>query len=248
VSEPYAREQAEALGIKVEKVDLTPVLSCLGIYEKKCAVIRELCPTFDPERDKTKMTLSGSLLEKGSLSVFSLTVEKPDGSSSSHRLRPEQLREIIACQNTKQRMRMMQLYYCAERLHYVVGGTTNRTELEQGLVVKYGDAGVDIEPIAHLYKTQVFQLSRHLGVVQHILDRAPSPDTWSAGVTDEEFFYRMPVETLDLLLFAWLGGHSAEEAAELAGITAEQASHAFRDFASKSKAGGHMKRMPASLL
>ena len=98
---------------------------------------------------------------------------------------------------------MMAQYYHAEKLNYLVCGTTNKSEAIQGLFVKYGDGGVDIEPIAHLYKTQIYQLAEDLGVIPEIIDRAPCPDTYSAPVTDEEWFFRMPFKTLDLLLYAW---------------------------------------------
>jgi len=247
VSEPYAREQANALGIQVERVDLTPILSQLGVYEKKEEVIKRLCADYDPDQDKTKIALPWNLLERPSLSIFSLIVQKPDGSKRLFRLGADDFRAILAAQNMKQRSRMIQLYYHAERLHYVVGGTTNRTELEQGFFVKHGDAGVDIEPIAHLYKVQIFQLARCLGVVERILNRKPSPDTWSAEVSDEEFYFRMPFETLDLLLYAWNKGVETSEICQVLGLQPVQVERAFQDFESKRKATWDLRVMAPSL-
>jgi len=247
VSEPFAREQAEALGIACERVDLTPILTMLGVYEAKERVIRRLCPEFDPTTDVTKISLPGGLLERDGLNVFTLTVEKPGGAKLTRRLGAEDFRKISASQNMKQRSRMTQLYRFAESLHYVVAGTTNRAELEQGFFVKYGDGGVDIEPVAHLYKAQVFALARHLGVVENILEREPSPDTWSAGVGDVEFYYRMPIEVLDLLLYATDHGAGAAEVARELGLEDEQVTRAFRDITSKRKSTWHLRSLPPSL-
>jgi NAD+ synthase len=248
VSAPYAFEQAESLGIVAEQVEITPLLTAFGVYERRNSVIEGLCPSFDPETDKTKISLPQNLLEFDSLNVVSLTVEKPDGQKMSYRLRPEQLREITSAQNIKQRVRMIQIYYHAERHHYVVGGTTNRTEMEQGFFVKHGDGGVDIEPIAHLYKTQVYQLAKHVGVTENILGRAPSPDTWSGGVSDEEFFFRMPLDKLDLLLHAWSSGLAAGDAGRALDLSLEQVERAFRDFESKRNTSWHLRELPPDLL
>ena len=247
VSEPFAREQADALGVKTERVDLTPVLSAMGVYEKKDDVIRRLCPDYDPDRDKTKISLPAGLLKRPGMSFFSLTVQKPDGTEHNCRLGPNDLQEIVAAQNMKQRSRMIQLYYHADRRNYIVGGTTNRTELEQGFFVKYGDGGVDIEPLAHLYKTQVFQLSRHLDVTANILNRAPSPDTWTAEVSDEEFYYRIPRDVLDLLLYAWVHDVPTEEVREVLDLTDEPIARAFKDFESKKRTTWHLRVMAPSL-
>ena len=247
VSETFAREQADALGILCERVDLTPILTMLGVYETKERVIGRLCPGFDPAADVTKIGLPADILERDGLNVFTLTVEKPDGTKLTRRLGADEFREISASQNMKQRSRMTQLYRFAERFHYVVGGTTNRAELEQGFFVKYGDGGVDLEPIAHLYKSQVFALARRLGVVENILAREPSPDTWSAGVGDVEFYYRMPFEVLDLLLYAVDHGAEPQDVARELGLEHEQVARALRDIASKRKTTWHLRSLPPSL-
>ncbi len=247
-SEPLAMEQAAVLGILTERVDLTPVLTALGAYEQKCRVLQGLCPEYDPDTDRTKITLPPRLLEQDRVNYYSLTVEKPDGSRHSSRVGPDDLREIAAAQNLKQRNRMIQLYHRAEKLHYVVAGTTNRSEFVQGFFVKHGDGAVDIEPIAHLYKTQVFELARHVGVIEAIVQRQPSPDTWSGGVTDEEFYFRIPYDQLDLLLSAWGEGVPAEEAARELGLSAAQAARAFREFEARRRATWHLRVAPPSLL
>jgi NAD+ synthase len=247
-SELYATQQAQALGIRSEVVDITPLLEAFQVYEKRNAVVRGLCESFNPGTDAVKIMLPADLLNRDSLNVFSLKVTKPSGREFSYRLRPEQLRAIAAAQNMKQRTRMIQLYFLAETLHFVVGGTTNRTEMDQGFFVKYGDGGVDIEPLAHLYKTQVFQLAEHLGVIDEIRTRTPTPDTWPGGVTDEEFYFRMPFETLDLLLCARDRGISSDDAGRALDLSVDQVERAFRDLQSKQQTTWHLRSLPPSLL
>ena len=68
---------------------------------------------------------------------------------------------------------------------------------------KYGDGGTDIEPLSYLYKNQIYQISDYLKVLPEIIDRQPSPDTFSLAVSDQEFFFRIPFDRLDHLLYAW---------------------------------------------
>ncbi|HOX54597.1 MAG TPA: NAD+ synthase [Candidatus Omnitrophota bacterium] len=86
--------------------------------------------------------------------------------------------------NIKARLRMITLYYFANKLNYLVAGTGNKSELYAGYFTKYGDAGVDILPIADLYKSQVRSLARSLGIPQRIIDKPPSAGLWQ-GQTDE---------------------------------------------------------------
>jgi len=86
--------------------------------------------------------------------------------------------------NLKARLRMIALYYHANKLNYLVAGTGNKSELMVGYFTKYGDAGVDILPIADLLKTQVKELAARLGVSKEIIKKTPSAGLWS-GQTDE---------------------------------------------------------------
>ena len=142
---------------------------------------------------------------------------------------------------------MMIQYYHSEKRNFLVCGTTNKSEAIQGLFVKYGDGGVDIEPIAHLFKTQVRALAAHMGVIPEIVGRAPCPDTYSAPVTDEEWYFRMPFDVLDLLLFAWENKVSVPEICRVMGLTEDQVKRAFRDFTSKSNTTEHLRRLPPAL-
>jgi NAD+ synthase len=247
LSREYALKEAQRLGIRVEVIDISPILEAFGTYRKRDEAVREVFPSYGPGC-RSKIVLPADLLARDALNFFSLKVVDGEGKESSLRLRKDALMKIIAATDTKQRTRMMQLYYRAERMNYLVCGTTNRTETLQGYFVKYGDGGVDLEPIAHLYKTQVFQLAGELGVIEEIRGRAPSPDTYSLEVSDEEFYFRMPYETLDLLLYAWENTVPPEVAAEALRLSPDQVQRAFRDFASKYKATGHLRSLPPSLL
>ncbi|MEW6376194.1 MAG: NAD(+) synthase, partial [Thermodesulfobacteriota bacterium] len=124
----------------------------------------------------------------------------------------------------------------------------NKSELLQGFFVKYGDGGVDMEPIAHLYKTQVFQLSEFLCVPEEIITRTPSPDTWSAGVSDEEFYFRLPYDQLDLLLYAHEQEIPIEDVSKILDMAPEKILRFYKDFDSKNKATWHLRVMPPNLM
>ncbi|MBD3169881.1 MAG: NAD(+) synthase [candidate division Zixibacteria bacterium] len=246
VSSPLAEELADKLGITYMIEDITPVLEGAQTYKKRDNAIRELIPEY---RDnwKCKIVLPQNLLEKGGLNFFSVVVESPDGQSISKRLPLKNYLAIVAASNYKQRTRMMTLYYLAERNNYAVMGTGNKNEHDQGFFVKYGDGGADIKPIAHLYKTQVFQLGEYLGVPKGILERTPTTDTYSAEVTQEEFFFRLDFETMDLLWYALENNIPAEKAAEVLNISTEQVQRAWRDITQKYRGTEYLRANPVEL-
>jgi len=246
LSAEFATKQAALLGIESMTVGITPVLEAFGTYEKRDAVAKAVFPDFD-EGYKLKITLPPDLLEKDGYNFFNITVIDSQGIQKTLRLNNEQAQGIISATSTKHRTRMMTQYYYAEKRNYLVCGTTNKSEALQGLFVKYGDGGVDIEPIAHLYKNQVFQLAEYLRVIPEILNRAPCPDTYSAPVTDEEWYFRIPFKQLDLLLYAWEHKVDIAEICREMHLKEEQVRRAFRDFTSKHKTTEHLRRFPPSI-
>lgn len=246
ISAEYAAKHAEELGIETETVDITSTLEAFGTYDKRDAVIKGVFPEYE-NGYKSKITLPPDLLSRDALNFFTLQIDDGKGNVKSARLNKKMLNGIVAATDTKQRTRMMHLYYYAEMKNYIVCGTTNKTETLQGFFVKYGDGGVDIEPLAHLYKTQVYQLSEYLEVIREIIERAPSPDTWSFQVSDEEFYFRMPYETVDLLLYAWEHDVPIEKVCEIMNLTAEQVKRAKRDFEAKYNATKHNRHLPPAL-
>ena len=246
VSAEYATKHAQRLAIQTKTVDITPTLEAFGTYQKRDEVIRKIFPEYDDEC-KAKITLPPDLLSRDAYNVFTLTIDDGKGNTKSARLGKDTLNGIVAATDTKQRTRMMHLYYYAEMKNCTVCGTTNRTEAMQGFFVKYGDGGVDIEPIGHLYKTQVYQLAEHLGVIREIIERAPSPDTFGFHVSDEEFYFRIPYTTLDLLLYAWEHNVPIHEVCEAMNLTEEQVRRATRDFDAKYNATKHLRQLPPAL-
>ena len=246
VSAEYATKHAQKLGIETETVDITPTLEAFGTYRKRDDVIREVFPEYDSE-SKSKITLPADLLSKDSFNFFTLKIDDGKGNVKSARLNKKALNGIVAATDSKQRTRMMHLYYYAEKMNYIVCGTTNKTEVIEGFFVKYGDGGVDIEPLSHLYKAQVYQLSEYLGVIREIIERAPSPDTWSFQVSDEEFYFRIPYEKLDLLLYAWQNDISIERVCEVMDLSEKQVKRAMRDFNAKYNATKHLRQLPPTV-
>jgi NAD+ synthase len=91
----------------------------------------------------------------------------------------------LALANLKPRLRMTALYFVANDRNYLVAGTGNKSELMVGYFTKHGDGGVDMLPLGDLYKREVYDLARELGVPQSVIDRPPSAGLWP-GQTDEE--------------------------------------------------------------
>ncbi len=243
VSEQYAAKHAANLGIQTLTVDITPALEGMGAYRRRDEIIKAIFPEYTSGW-KSKICLPSGLLERDAFNFFTLYVEDLQGNVRNKRLDSRGMRGIVAATVMKQRMRMLELYYYAELNNYLVCGTTNRSEDVQGFFVKYGDGGVDIEPIAYLYKMQVYQLAEHLGVIREIIDREPTPDTYSFIQSDEEFYFRMPYDKLDILLYAWEHRVPVEVVCRVMSLTEQQVNRAFRDFKAKAAATKHLHTMP----
>jgi len=246
VSKAFALKHAEALGIRTEIIDITRHLEGMNVYQDRNAVIKKLFPEFD-DTCTFQVTLPQNLLEKDRLNFHTLSIKSPDNQVKSKRLSSAEWLAISSCQNVKLRVRMIYLYRYAEKNNYLVAGTTNKSEVMQGFFVKHGDGAVDIETIAHLYKTQVYQLARHLGVIEEIISRPPSPDTYSWPVTDEQFYFCMPYDLADLLLYAHENHTPEKEVCEATKLTSEQVQRVFRDFKAKENSTWHLRQMPPTV-
>lgn len=246
ISSEYGLKQARKMGIETIRVDITPYLDSLGVYTSRNAVIKNIFPEFD-DTYRFQVTLPQNLLDTDRLNYHSITIEDKRGRQQKKRIPGHDWQGISACQNMKQRMRMMQLYYYAEKNNYLVAGTTNKTEAVQGFFVKFGDGGVDLEPIAHLYKMQVYQLARQLGVIEEIIKRPPSPDTYSLPVTDKDFYFCIDYEMLDLLLYAYEHQVPHDLVASTLNLTTEQVGRAFHDFKAKERATWHLRELPPTV-
>lgn len=246
ISCEYAQTHADELGIDTMKVDLTPAVDAVGSYHARDEFIKELVPEYTPDC-RYNIRLPADLLERSSLNFYTLCVEVPGGEIKKKRLNPKAFRALTAFANIKIRSRMVRLYFEAENRNMVVAGTTNRTEFLLGDFCKFGDGGTDLEPLSHLYKDQIYQLADYLAVTAEIRERKPSPDTFSLPVTDQEFFFRIPFDKLDLLLFAWEHDMSLAEGGKLAGLDEEAVERVYADFSSKHRTTQHLRDLPYSL-
>jgi len=247
-SESLARRVAAHFGVQPVLENITPVLDGFGCYPRRDAAIQRLFPEYDPSHGyKAKIVLPQNLLEEDTLNFFSLTIVTPEGEEKSRRLPPRELNEIVAASNFKQRTRMSMLYYHAEVRNFAVIGTANKNEHDQGFFVKFGDGGVDIQPIAHLFKTQVYQLAEYLDVPEEIRSRPPTTDTYSAPSTQQEFFFRLPFHLMDMLWYAQEHETPLSTVAQVLGLEEIQVERAFKDFTRKQRTTDYLRLNPIFL-
>ena len=235
---------ARHLGIAFETHDIAPALQALGCYRQRDDAIRHVVPEYT-DAWKCKIVISGGL-ERG-INFFKLVVQSPDGAQREVRLPLRQYLQIVAATNFKQRVRKNIEYFHADRLNYAVIGTPNRLEYDQGFFVKNGDGAADLKPIAHLYKTQVYALARHLGVIEEIVRREPTTDTYTLEQTQEDFYYSLHYSKLDLVLWAKNHGLSAESVAAQLGYSPDQVRRVYDDIDQKRRATAYLHARPLLL-
>lgn len=233
---------ADSLNIARHCEDITPVLEAVGCYRTRNDAIRRVIPEYTDD-SKCKIVLP-TVTENNQLRIFSVVVELPDGKQIKKRLTIKAYLKILAASNFKQRVRKIFEYFHADRLNYAVTGTPNRQEYDQGFFVKLGDGAADLKPIAHLYKTQVYQMAAFLGVPDEICRRSPTTDTYSMPQSQEEFYFSVPYDKMDYCLFGLNHGVKADEVGETAGMTAEQVERVYRDIQNKRKATEYLHMPP----
>lgn len=240
-----AQELATLLGIELLVENISPVLAAAGCYTRRDAAIRRVVPEYG-DGWRCKLLAESGGLDSDRLNVAYLAIQPPPPGQEVRKVRlpSREFREIVAATNFKQRVRKMLEYYHADRLHYAVVGTPNRLEYELGFFVKGGDGLADVKPIAHLYKSQVYQLAEHLNVPAGIRTRVPTTDTYSLPQTQEEFFFSLPLAELDLVLQARNAGRSHAEAARELGLTPDQVDRAYREIDRKRGATVYQHAAP----
>ena len=239
-----ANKLAVKYGVNTIVEDITSALDGFKCYQRRDEATIRVFPEFDPEIHKMKIGVKESALYSNLPPVFYITKVGPHGEEKSERLPAKEFRQIMAASNFKQRSRMAMLYYHAERLHYAVIGTPNKHEVDQGFFVKYGDGGADVMPIGHLYKTQVYQLARYLMIPEEIIARTPTTDTYTAEQTQEEFFYQLPFELMDLLWYAFENDYTPGEVSPVVGKSAEDIKNIYMNFARKIKTTDYLRMPP----
>ena len=234
------QEIADWLKIRSFLENVTPLLEGAGCYRRRDDAIRSVIPQYDGRyKSKIVVATAGS-----AYNVFSVVVESPDGVQTKARLTADAYLAIVAATNFKQRVRKMTEYYYADRFHFAVLGTPNRLEYDQGFFVKNGDGAADFKPIAHLYKTQVYQLAEYLGVPEEIRRRPPTTDTYTLAQSQEEFYFSLPHDKMDVCLFGFNAGMSIETVAGLAGLSDAQVAHAYKDITTKRATTAYLHERP----
>ncbi len=245
-SADLAHTLASHYGVETVTEEISMTLDGFGCYRRRDEAIQRVIPEYQPGW-AVKIVLPTNLLEQQTLNIFRVVVTSPDGQQFNKRLPTAEYLQIVAASNFKQRSRMSLLYYHAEARNYAVIGTPNKNERDLGFFVKWGDGGADINPIGHLFKTQVYQLAKFLDVPDEICQRTPTTDTYPGGSTQEEFFYRIPFDILDAIWFGYEKGLPKEEIAEELGLSVEQVNRVIMDILHKQSATDYLRTPPLNI-
>jgi len=232
---------AQQLGIEYQIQDIAPALEAIGCYRWRDEAILSVFPDYTPEWT-SKIVIAGG--DQGKINYFQLVVQSPGGEVFRQRMNLKAYLQVVAATNYKQRLRKSVEYFHADRLNYAVVGTPNRLEYDQGFFVKNGDGSADIKPIAHLYKTQVYALARHLGLPDAVSNALPTTDTYSMAQGQDEFYFALPYQQMDLALWAY--NHGVEEAklAAVLDIDREKAAFIYRDIQAKRRTTRYLHARP----
>jgi NAD+ synthase len=233
-------ELATALGARTVEEPITDALEGLGCYRRRDDAIRRVFPEYDPDW-RHKLVRSAPT---GGIIVFTLVIERPDGTEEARRMPPDAYLELISATNMKQRVRKLFEYTWADRLSYAVAGTPNLLEYDQGFFVKGGDGLADVKPIARLYKSQVYLLARELGLPEAIATRAPTTETFSMPQTQEEFYFGHPYDRMDVLVWGYAHGIEPGELSERAGLEPADVAIAYREIERRRVATEYLHAPP----
>ena len=239
---PLSQSVSGHFGFNSVVEDITPPLEAVGCYARQEQSIRLAVPQYGSGW-KSKVVIE-SVIDNPGFNYFHIVAQSPDGRIVKQRLSSDAYLGILAATNFKQRIRKMMEYYHADRLNYAVTGTPNRLEYDQGFFVKLGDGTADLKPIAHLYKSQVYQLAEFLGVPDQVRRRPPSTDTYSLDQGQDEFYFSLPYEPMDLCLFAKNNNRPADSVARLVGLSIEQVLRVYRDIDAKRSATRYLHAPP----
>ena len=235
------KELAEHLGIEYVTEDIAPALEAIGCYKWRDDAIKKVFPEYDGTW-QNKITIAGG--QEGKFNHFNLVVKTPDEKILEKRMDLKEYLQIVAATNYKQRIRKTIEYFHADRLNYAVIGTPNRLEYDQGFFVKNGDGSADIKPIAHLYKTQVYHLAKYLEIPDDIATAEPTTDTYSMDQGQDEFYFALAYDKMDIALWAYNHNISIDELATHLDITAEHATYIYKDIRSKRMTTHYLHARP----
>lgn len=236
------RMVADNLGIRSFTEDISPILKGARCYERRDAAIRTMVPEYG-EGYKCKIVLP-NLVDADRYAIFSIVVQSPNGETIKVRLSLDAYLGIVAATNCKQRARKIIEYYYSDLYQYAVAGTPNRLEYDQGFFVKNGDGAADFKPIAHLYKTQVYQLAAYLGVPEEIQRRPSTTDTYSLEQSQEEFYFAIPLAKMDLCLYGKNNNITAADLAPAVGMDEKQVQRVYAMIESKRLVARYLRSAP----
>jgi NAD+ synthase len=233
---------ADHLGLQKVHWDISSILDAVGYYAKYDEAVRSVIPEYGAGW-KSKIVLP-TIEDAKAYTLFSVVASSPEGTLIKERLNLNSYLSIVAATNFKQRIRKMLEYYYADKFNYAVAGTPNRLEYDQGFFVKLGDGAADLKPIAHLYKTQVYQLARHLGLPDPIITRPPTTDTYSLPQGQDEFFFSVSYQIMDLCLYGKNHGVDATIISKHTGLSPEQVLTIYRDIEKKRSSTRYLHLPP----
>lgn len=239
------RMVAESLGISALLEPIGAALEGAGCYQRQNEAIQEVFPEYG-EGYKCKITMP-PVTESDRINFVHLVVQAPSGEVKSSRMTAAAYLKLIAATNYKQRLRKTTEYYHADRLGYAVVGTPNLLEYDQGFFVKQGDGAADIKPIAHLYKTQVYALAKYLEIPEEVQRQLPTTDTFSMPQTQEEFYFSLPYDKMDICLYGKNHSMSPEDLAPILGLEPKQVARVYRDIDAKRRVAKYLHSAPITL-
>jgi NAD+ synthase len=218
-SENLAQQIANKYNIETKTIDITNILESFGVYENKEKIVKEKFSNYN-EKCKYRVVVPSKLENNIGMPFLEILDDK----NLLHKLKISSFDflNLTASTSIKHRVRMTMLYNYSEKNNFAVVGTTNKTEYLQGYFVKYGDGGSDIEPLVHLYKTQIYQIANFLKLPEEIINQDASPDVWSFKTSDEEFFYAVPYNIVDLILYAREKNLSIKEITNFTNLSSEK--------------------------
>jgi NAD+ synthase len=236
-----ARELIAHLGVQYLQQDIAPTLEAIGCYQWRDEAVRRVLPEYGPGW-RFKIVIAGGI--EGRVNAFRIVAAAPDGRQFDQRLGLQEYLQIVAATNFKQRIRKTLEYFHADRLNYAVVGTPNRLEYDQGFFVKNGDGSADVKPIAHLYKTQVYAMARHLGLPERVVAAVPTTDTYSLPQGQDEFYFALPYREMDLALWALNAGRPSSELASALGMAEARAAAIYSDIENKRRTTRYLHHPP----
>lgn len=242
-SQQLAQQVAKKYNIETKIIDISKILESFGVYQTKEKIVKEKFSGFN-STCKYRVVVPPKLENNVGIPYLEILDKK----NEKHKIKisSSEFLTLTSATSIKHRVRMATLYFHGEKNNLAIIGTTNKSEYLQGYFVKYGDGGSDIEPLVNLYKSQIYQLGEFFDIPGEILTADASPDVWSFTTSDEEFFYSVPYNIVDLILYARENNLPVNEIQKISQIPKQQIENLIRFQNQKQKKSQHMRESPHS--